>query len=508
MMRKIWKLFYNRSFVLTILILLQLLFMMLVFYLLSLSFTTVNIMFYVLSVLVVIYIINRTDNPAYKLVWCIVILSVPLFGWLFYLMFGGKKVPKELRLSYIKSAKESIKYIDAHDEVIEEIKQQDLSVGQQFDYLHQYALLPAYKNTEVSYFKLGEEKFAQLIKELNDATNFIYLEYFIIAEGIMWNTILDILKRKVKEGVDIRVIYDDAGCFTTLIKDYDKYLQSFGIKCEVFNPLRPQLVIQMNNRDHRKFAIIDNKVAFTGGINLADEYINKLDRFGHWKDTAIMLKGEAVWNCTVMFAQIWNYVSKDKISYDKFELFHYEDAKGYVLPFGDSPTDEEDVGIHVHMNLINNAKHKIYIQTPYLIINHELFEALSLAAKLGKDVRIIVPHIPDKWYAHMMTRGNYRTLIKNCVKIYEYLPGFMHSKIVLCDDELGLCGTINMDYRSYYMHFEDAVLMYKTSAIKRMSDDFVETLEVCQLITQKDCDQIHWTKQLMYAIFNLFSPLM
>ncbi len=507
-MRKIWKIFFSRVFVLSLLIIVQLLFMMAVFSILSYSFKTVEVLFRILSFIIIIYIINRNDNPSYKLVWCIMILVIPLFGGIIYLMFGGKKVPKELRLNILKSHEESSEYIEPHRKIIKEINEFDLSIGQQFNYVQKCAGWPVYKNTNVNFFKLGEEKFAQLITELNNAKSFIYLEYFIIAEGRMWNTILNILKNKVKEGVDVRLIYDDAGCFSTLDKNFSNKIRDLGIKCEVFNPLRPQLVIQMNNRDHRKLVIIDNEVAFTGGINLADEYINELDRFGHWKDTAVMLKGEAVLNCTIMFVQVWNFLSNDKIDYEQIKEPKLAITDGYVLPFSDSPTDEENVGLTVHMNLINNAKHSIYIQTPYLIINDELHQALSNAAKLGKDVRIIVPHIPDKWYAHMMTRGNYYYLVKNGVKVYEYLPGFIHSKTFLCDDEVGLCGTINMDYRSYYMHYEDGVLMYKSSALSRMKEDFIQTLDVSQLITEEDCNNVHWTKKLLYAIFNLFSPLL
>lgn len=507
-MRKFWNLFFSRTFILVLLIFLQLLFMFVVFYALSISYSELDIFLQVLSIIMIFYIINRPDNPSYKLVWCITILVMPFVGGIFYLLFGGKKVPRALRKNVLQSAKESMQYLHPHDEVMQEIYEKDIHIAHQFNYVYQNAYFPAYKNTEVSFFKCGEEKFAALVQELNKAKKTIYLEYFIIAEGKMWNTILKILIQKVKEGVDVRLIFDDAGCFQTLPRGYEQTLRNLGIQCEIFNPLRPTLVIQMNNRDHRKLVIIDNEVAFTGGINLADEYINQLDRFGHWKDTAVMIKGEAVWNCTIMFLQFWNFLSENKISYLDFKKEKEYQSDGYILPFSDSPTDDEEVGLTVHMNLIQNAKRTVYIQTPYLIINYEMKKALSNAAKSGVDVRIIVPHIPDKWYAHMMTQGNYRDLIRCGVKIYEYLPGFIHSKTILCDNEIGICGTINMDYRSYYMHYEDGVLMYQCSALKRMEEDYQETLDISQLITQEDCDQIRLPIRLFHAILNLFSPLM
>lgn len=507
-MRKIWKIFFTRTFIWLVLILIQLGFMVSLVYSLRSIYPQVDFLLQTLSIFMVIYIINRNDNPGYKLAWCICILSMPLVGGLFYLLFGGKKVPKALQRGALETAKEMDKYLYPQDEVINELYAEDVRIAKQFRYIAENAYYPVYKNTSVTYFKSGEEKFAALLDELKKAKHTIYMEYFIIAEGRMWNTILDILIAKSKAGVDVRLIYDDAGCFETLPKDYEKTLRDLGIQCELFNPLRPKLVIQMNNRDHRKLVIIDNEVAFTGGINLADEYINEKDRFGHWKDTAIMMKGEAVWNCTVMFLQMWNFLSVDKVEELQLNTTAYPQEEGYVLPFSDSPTDDEAVGLNVHMNCIQNAKHSVYIQTPYLIISYEMIQALCTAAKSGIDVRITVPHIPDKWYAHMMTQGNYEELIRNGVKIYEYLPGFIHSKMFLVDDEIGLIGTINMDYRSYYLHYEDGVLLYKCKALQDMMKDYLETLELSQEITLEDCRKTKLPIQLFHAILNVLSPLM
>ncbi len=507
-MKKVWKIMSSRIFQWITLILLQLILMFALFYVMSVSSEVVDLLLRTLSIVMVLYIINVHDDPSFKLVWCIVILILPPFGGVFYLIFGGRKVPKELRSSPDLARSAALDFLQSETEILEELQKKDPRVAQQFDYLISHVYYPAYKNTEVTYFKSGEEKFAHLMRELNRAKKTIYLEYFIIAPGKMWGAIYNVLRQKVKEGVDVRLIYDDAGCINTLPKDFDTALRNEGIKCEVFNPLRPQLVIQMNNRDHRKLVIIDNQVAFTGGVNLADEYINEVNRFGHWKDTAIMMKGEAAMNCTFMFMQIWNFLSEDKIEEIALHQKQSKNIQGYVLPFSDTPTDVENVGLNVHMNMINNAQYRIWIQTPYLIISYAMQQALCSAAKLGKDVRIIVPHVPDKWYAHMMTRGNYKELIQSGVKIYEYLPGFMHSKVFLCDHNMGLCGTINMDYRSYYMHYEDAVLMYECDALTRIEEDFLDTLEVSQLMTLEDVENFHWSKQLIYAVCNLFSPLM
>lgn len=268
----------------------------------------------------------------------------------------------------------------------------------------------------------------------------------------------------------------------------------------------------MNNRDHRKITVIDGHTGFTGGINLADEYINEIVRFGHWKDSAIMIKGDAVWNLTVMFLQIWNFYSEKKEKYERYyPYFYHEDefeGDGYVQPYGDSPLDEEIVGENVYLNIINKAKNYVYITTPYFIVDNELVTALTLAAKSGIDVRIITPHIEDKWYAHIVTRAYYTQLIESGVKVFEYTPGFIHSKTFVSDDEIGIVGTINMDYRSLYLHFECGVWLYKTKSVDQIKEDFLNTLEKCQRITLKDCEKVKIPTRILRAIIRVFAPLM
>jgi len=462
----------------------------------------------------VLGIINNHINPAYKIAWIIPILLFPIIGGIFYIFFGGKKLGKRARNKMRSIEDKTRKVLASQQSVLEEVALQNQIAANQSRYLQAYAHFPPYCNTTTKYFPSGELKFEKLKEELKKAEYYIFLEYFIIEEGEMWNSILDILIEKASEGVDVRVIYDDAGCLFTLPYRYDARLEKLGIKCCVFNPLTPLLSPMINNRDHRKITIIDGHTAFTGGANLADEYINKVEKYGHWKDSAIMLKGEAVWSMTVMFLSMWDYLREIE---EDLEGFKYNDklldvnsknGDGYIQPFADSPLDDETVGEIVYLNLINKARKYVYITTPYLIISNEMVTALTSAAKGGVDIRIITPHCADKWYVHAVTRSYYSILIKSGVKIYEYLPGFIHSKNYISDDDYGVVGTINMDYRSLYLHFECGVWMYDSNTIMDMKEDFVNTLKVCKEITMEDFEDIKWYRSLRNSVLRLFSPLM
>lgn len=354
--------------------------------------------------------------------------------------------------------------------------------------------------------------FERLLQELKKAERYIFLEYFIIEKGVMWDSILEILVEKAKQGVDVRVIYDDVGCLLTLPYNYDKQLSKMGIKCCVFNPFVPILSSHMNNRDHRKITVIDGCTAFTGGINLADEYINGYEKHGHWKDSAVMIKGDAVWSFAVMFLSLWNYQRKTEEDYEKFRPLAIETEKfaplGYVQPFTDSPLDDESISETVYLNLISNAKRYVFINTPYLILDSEMTIALCSAAKRSVDVRIITPHVPDKWFVHSVTRANYEVLVESGVKIYEYIPGFNHAKSFAIDDEFGVVGTINLDYRSLYLHFECGVWLYQTKSILEVKEDFMKTLEQCQQITLEYCRSVKWYRRLGRLVLRAFAPLM
>ena len=347
--------------------------------------------------------------------------------------------------------------------------------------------------------------------EMKKAQSYIFLEYFIVEEGIVWNSILDILKEKAAQGVEVRLIYDDIGCFLTLPKNYAKHLAEYGIKCMTFNPFRPVLSVMQNNRDHRKITSIDGKVAFTGGINLADEYANIIEKHGYWKDSAIMVEGKAAWSLTLMFLEMWQLCTKQKESFERF--YPWKDntcpviADGYVQPYADSPMDDENVGEHVYMQILNHARDYVYITTPYLIVDDSMVSVLCLAAKSGVDVRIITPHIWDKALIHMTTRSYYRELIRGGVKIYEYSKGFIHSKTFVSDDQTATVGTTNLDFRSLYLHFECGVWMSGSSAVLQIKEDFLNTLKDCQQISVEECRGNPITR-LFQDLLRLVAPLL
>ena len=463
-----------------------------------------------LSLLITLGIINSKSNPAYKIAWLIPILLFPVFGGLVYLLFGSDRTGRYLRKKLQGIGAEMDNVIgEAHRRSGAEQLPPD--AANQSRYISHCAYCPPYQNTTTEYLPLGEVKFERMVEELKKAKLFIFLEYFIIQEGKMWNTILDILRQKAAEGVDVRVIYDDMGCIMILPTGYDKTLEQMGIKCRIFNPFVPILSSRFNTRDHRKICVIDGNVGFTGGINLADEYINAYEKHGHWKDTSILLKGEAVFNLTVMFLSMWDYLdgTTGKTDYSRYYPTVWdENAKGYVQPFADNPLDDEAVGETVYLNLINKAKRYVYITTPYLILSSEMFTALTSAAKCGVDVRIITPHVPDKWYVHAVSRSHYQPLIEAGVKIYEYTPGFIHAKTFVVDDDYAVVGTINLDYRSLYLHFECAVWMYQTPSVAQVRDDFFKTQQISQEITLEECRSLSFPRRLGRSVLRVFAPLM
>lgn len=465
-----------------------------------------------LSLIVVVLLISKNDNPSYKLAWAIPILTFPLFGGLLYVIAGRNKAGKKFVAHLQEIVDRTVPYMPQDEEILEEIKEKDQSIARQAQYIQQYSTFPIYKNTTTKYLSPGEDFYEVLLQELEQAKHFIFMEYFIIQRGKMWDTIVEVLERKAKEGVDVRVLYDDIGCMKTLPYRYEEVLRKKGIQCMVFNPIAPALNIVMNNRDHRKITVIDGYIGFTGGVNLADEYINEVERFGHWKDAAIWLKGDAVWNLTLMFLQTWNFTKKNDEDYNKFKPQVYHEAPfisdGYVQPYGDSPLDNETVGENVYLNLLHKAKRYVYICTPYLIVDHEMVTALSLAAKSGVDVRIMTPYIEDKWYVHILTRSYYKDLIQAGIKIYEYKPGFIHSKTFVSDDEVGVVGSINMDYRSLYLHFECGTWLYQTATIAEIKKDFLDTQELCLQITLEDCQNVRVSTRVLRSILRLFAPLM
>ncbi len=465
-----------------------------------------------LSAFVVLYIVNKKDNPAYKLAWAVVVCSAPLVGGALYVMLAGNRT----RLKFIEEALENhldtFRYMPDDAENQKEIKELSKSASVQATYISRVAGYPVYKNTSVKYFPVGEDNFNTLLEELGKAKHFIFMEYFIIKQGHMWTRVLDILKKKAKEGVDVRLIYDDIGCAMWLPSRFIAEMTGYGIKVVPFNPAHLFVNPRHNNRDHRKITVIDGYVGFTGGINIADEYINIGSKYGHWKDTGVMLKGEGVWNLTLMFLQTWKMLTKQEENYSMYSPMRYKKtpiySDGYVLPYGDTPVDTEIVGENVYLNMINKAKHYVYIMTPYLIIDNEMITALTLAAKSGIDVKIITPGIPDKKMVYMVTQSYYNELINAGVRIFQYTPGFIHAKTVVVDDTVATVGTINFDYRSLYLHFECGVWMFNAGTIYEIKEDYKKTLELCDEVTLEEIKKTSGIKMLGQSILRLLAPLL
>lgn len=469
----------------------------------------INMGFEFLSIVLFLGLIRNSKSMNTKIPWIILILLAPIFGTLLYVVLGQNLHTSKILKAIQASTKNSKKYLEQDAKILEKIKQKNPNIYGQVNYICQKAGYPVYENTGIQYFEIGEKAYQAMLEELKKAEKFIFIEYFIIENGEMWQGILDILEEKAQAGVDVRVIYDDVGSVATLKNHYDKVLEKKGIQCICFNKLKAALAVIMNHRDHRKIMVIDGCVAFSGGINLADEYINKKKKYGHWKDNAIMLKGKAVWNFTVMFLEIWNAYRNQDEDYRKFQptVSKQTTEDGYVCPYGECPLDDEIVGENVYLNIINQAKEYVYIFTPYLIIDSEMITALTLASKRGVDVRIITPGIPDKKMVFSLTKSYYEMLIKEGVKILEYTPGFVHSKVFVCDDEVATVGTINLDYRSLYLHFECGVYVYQSEVIKAIKKDALETCEKCRLLALKDCE-VGLFRAMYQAILRLFAPLM
>lgn len=513
-MKKILKILTNRMVVIGVVLLFQLGWLVSTVYKFSNNYLLIDAVLSVLSVMIVLYVIGRRDNPAYKMVWLVLILAVPVFGVLMYLLFGPKSLQKSVAMKEEAEHRKLLPHMVQKEEVLNELLEEPDSVYNQCRYILNSTGFPVYQNTETRFLEIGETYFEALLAELKKAKHFIFMEYFIVEEGTMWNAIYDVLKQKVKEGVEVRFLYDDMGCIMTLPQGYEKQMQKEGIKTRVFNPFVPFWSVVMNNRDHRKITVIDGHTGFTGGINLADEYINGYVKYGHWKDCGIMVKGEAVWNLTSMFLELWNTIKPEDTDYDAYKSDVYVNetepvtSDGYVQPYADSPLDSECVGESVYMNIISRARRYVYIYTPYLIVDNEMMTTLSLAAKSGVDVRIVTPHVPDKKLVFWLSQSYYSQLIDAGVRIFEYTPGFLHGKCFLCDDRIGTVGSINLDYRSLYLHFECGTFLYRTASLVQMREDFDKTFEQSVEVTKEFCDSWSTPKKLMQTILRLFAPLM
>ena len=468
----------------------------------------ISAVFSMLAFFMTLFVIYRNDNGAYKLGWILLIWLVPILGTLMYAFFGNKRPSKKLKRIIEEVELEHRLDLDQRDRLGE---LNNSRLQRTVDYVEAVGPYPAWSETKTKYYSLGDKAFPDMLEDIRNAKHFIFMEYFIIENGSMWAEIFDVLKEKVKEGVDVRVIYDDVGSMDKIPYGFPNTLEDEGIKVVVFNPVRPILNLMYNNRDHRKILVIDGYIGYTGGFNIADEYINRVARFGHWKDSGIRIEGEAVWNFTVMFLNLWNAYRKTEKDYSEFapRVHHPEvfDSDGIVQPFSDSPLDNENVSENVYMEIINQAEEYVYIFTPYLILDSELLSCLRLAARRNVDVRIVTPGIPDKKTIYRITRSFYQPLLAAGVKIYQYTPGFIHSKSILADDRIGVVGTINLDYRSLYLHFECGTLMIGSRALRQLKEDCQLTFAMSKRIHMEDT-KTTFMGLLVDAVLRVLSPLL
>ncbi len=468
-----------------------------------------------LTALVMVHILNEKADPSFKIAWLVPVLVFPVFGTLLYLFVqiqvGTKIIAARLKIT----EKETAPYLEQEESVRRALKEQDKGMAGLAHYLKDTAGFPVYAGGSAQFFPLGDDMYPVMKEELSKAESFIFMEYFIVEQGGMWDGLLEILEKKAAEGVEVRVMYDGMCSIMLLPHSYPRQLEKKGIRCKMFSPIKPTLSTHQNNRDHRKICVIDGHTAFTGGVNLADEYINRRERFGHWKDTAICIKGPAVQSFTMMFLQMWDITERTLTDAGKYvyrapaaDAVTKATEGGFMLPYGDSPLDQENVGEMVYIDILNQAQRYVHIMTPYLILDSEMVMAMTFAAKRGVEVIIIMPHIPDKRYAYLLARSYYQELIEAGVKIYEYTPGFVHAKIFVSDDEKAVVGTINLDFRSLYLHFECGILLYQAPVVLRIEQDLEETLEKCCQITREDCRRYPFVKSFAGQLMRFIAPLM
>ena len=463
-----------------------------------------------IAVSVVFAIYGTHGNMAFKVPWMLLIAAFPIFGLCVFLLFGRSNLTRSMKKRYELIDEELFPFLNGDDEVIKELQEKDLSIANQSDYIWKYGHYPVYHNTDVAFYADASQGLEAQLAELKKAEHFIFMEYHAIEQAESFERILNVLKDRAAHGVEVRIFYDDVGSIGFINHDFRKRMEENDIACRVFNPIIPVLSVFMNNRDHRKITVIDGKVGFTGGYNLANEYFNITHPYGHWKDTGIRLEGDAVKSLTVMFLEMWNAVKKTDQDYQKYlpETDYQAKQDGFIQPYADSPLDDEHVGESVYMNLIAHAKKEIYFTTPYLIITDEMNRALGLAAKRGVDVRIVTPGIPDKKMIFLLTQSHYEPLLKCGVKIYQYTPGFIHAKSFLCDDKIGTVGSINLDYRSLFLHFGCGVFMYKTKALMQLKEDCMDTFAASEEMTLEFCRGQNVFIRIFQGMMRLFAPLL
>lgn len=508
---KLFKIIFKRIAIISLSILVQIGMFILMGYYANRDFYVVHLVFNVLSILLVLFIFLKEEPSIYKLPWIMIILIAPFFGIIMYILLGYRLLPRKI-IKRIKSINYYGEQLNEKSNCLELLKNESINASGQSQYLYKTTSLPLYLNKEAKYFKTGELFFKTYLEELKKAEKYIFMEYFILGEGQMLTQIIDVLEEKVKAGVSVYVMYDDIGSIGRVPWNFYKILREKGINAVKFNPFHPIISSSHNNRDHRKITVIDGITGFVSGMNLADEYINLVTRFGYWKDNGLMFKGNAVSSLVLSFIQLYNISHYKHLSPEDFIVYNdikNDDYDGFIHPFidGPSPADEYYVGKNAFLNIINSANKYIYIATPYLIVDFHFLEALKNAAIRGVDVRIITPHIPDKKLVNILSKNSYYTLISSGVKVFEYKPGFIHSKMIVSDDETAIVGTINLDHRSFVHHYENAVWMYKTSCIYDVIKDFDEMFEQDVIEIEKHKSKLKWYQRIMRNILVVFSVL-
>lgn len=458
-----------------------------------------------LAFLFVLYIVSNREESAYKMLWLLVILVLPFLGTVLYLLFGNRRTGKKLQLRLEESRKDWGRYLDQDEEVMAELARDDLRIGQIFGYISKMSGFPLLRNKTAIYHSTGEALFADMLEEMNKAEKFIFVEYFIVEDGSLWRSMVEIMERKVREGLDVRVIYDDVGSISTFSGRNARELRSKGIKIVAFNPLK-WLSGALNNRDHRKILVIDNRVAFSGGMNLADEYINEIERFGYWKDVGFKIMGAAVQSYTFMFCEFWSAFSEEKIEFDIERNMQADGEDGYILPYYDSPANKLPHSYNLYIEMLEAATEYIWFYTPYLMLGEQLFDVMIRTARRGIDVRIYMPGIPDKKSVYELSRSYYKPLLEAGVNIYEYTPGFLHAKACIMDDVMGTVGTVNLDYRSLFLHFECNSIFYKASLLKDLKKDMQDLQKECRQRRLEDM-RSGLFKRVWDGVKRLFAPL-
>ena len=491
-------------------VVLQILLIVLLVRLLSNYAIFVYFIIQIIALIDIVFIADRRSNRSFIISWLLVISILPIFGHILYFMWG-RCPSRDIRSKRIKDAiARGVSYLIKEPQIYSELGDLFPSRKRIAGYLGRKNF-PLYKNTDCQYFPLGELQYEAMLHDMEKAEKFIFMEYFTLSSGRIWDKFEDVLVRKARQGVEIRLMYDDLGSIITAPDDLPEKLKAFDIQVAQFNPVQRHISrLYINYRNHQKITVIDGNIAYTGGANLADQYANLFPKHGHWKDTAIRLEGDAVWSLTVAFLQMWESESEEKIIYANYRPSKSSsNSAGYYQPFTDGPVNNPDNPAEVlYRKLINNAKNYVYITTPYLIIDNTMMDSLCNAALGGTDVRIITPKIWDQWYVHMVTQSNYGELLRSGVRVYEYTPGFIHAKTIISDDEHAVTGTINMDYRSFYLHYENGVWICGSPVLADIKNDIMDTFDISEEIQLEAWSHRPLRIKIIQAVLRLFAVLL